>query len=432
MMRFVILKTTVGTLEGYRHHLREHLDYLQGLRGRQLLVSAASFDDRSGAVLTVEAAGLEEAIALARQDPLVREGVDTYQIHGLVPLVEEDTSSPQDPGQLHLFDAAQAGPLTPPPPDDGFRIAPASAEGPHSEFLTTCFLPNVITREDPVRGDYLRRSGRQGLRKLLLLLDGDIAGQIEFAPPEASGLPIEGPGVSVLHCLWVNDAYTGLTGGRMLLAACAEASGAQSLATVAYNSTLPWLPRSFFEKHGFVVVDQLETGRFFGNTPIVAYLLWRPLGPEAKPPSWNRAQLLEGVEFCPRYPWLSGKRLYWGHAFDYHGLVVKEGLRRPELLHQLPCLGTRRTDKWTLVKFGVPQIDLSRALDLIQAALLSEPTYYAHVYGADQMIIIYPDRVFRVTPDRATWDDAIRYGIDKGIPEEELIFVPRRFDEETF
>lgn len=432
-MKFVIIKSKVGTLESQQTHLREHLEYLESLRDRQVLINAGSFDDRSGGLLLVEAPGLEEAIALAREDPLVREGVETYEVHGWQPILAETPPGLED-DQLPLFHAADVAPLQAPPAEESFRIVEATSDSRYAEFLFTCFMSSGKGRKDPTRADYLRRAGRRGLRKLLLLHEEEIAGQLEFAPPAMSGLPIEGEKLAVVHCLWVIDAYTGLGGSRLLLASCAELSGAQGLATIAYNTSLPWLPRSFFERHGFLVVDQAETGRFFGNTPVVAYLLWRPLDPAAKPPTWNRAQLHEGFEFCPHYPWLAGKRLYWGKAFDYHGLVVKEGLRRPELLQQLPCLGHKRTENWTLVKFGLPAADLNRALDLIQAALLAEPTYYAHVYGNEKLFVVFPDRIFRLGSEPAGpgWAEARRYGLDKGIPDEELVFHPSRFDEETF
>lgn len=424
-MRFVIIKTTVGTWEACQQYWPAHLEYLESLRERQTLVSAGTFDDRSGGILVIEAGTLEEAISLARRDPLVAAGVDACQVRGWVPTLPRGAEAKEGP-QLPLFDA-KAPSLVPLHPTDGFRVVDASTDPRYAELRTMCFPQANIAPGDPVRTDYLRRRARRGLHKLVLLFEEQVVGQLEYATPEVSGLAIDGPGVAIIHCLWVIDAYTGLDGGRQLLAAAAESSGARSLATVAYNAALPSLPRSFFERHGFAVVDQIDTGRFSGSTPIVAYLLWRPLQADAPPPTWNRTQFLDGVEFCPRYPWMFGKRLYWGDHFEYHGLLVKEGLRRPELLHQLPCLAIQRTDKWTVYKVGIPAIDLHRALDLIQSALLSEPTYYAHIYGGEQMIIIYPDRVFRVTMEPSSWAEAIRYGVERGIPEEELVFRPSEF-----
>jgi uncharacterized protein YciI len=124
-MKFVIIKSTVGTLESQQLHLREHLEYLETLRDRQILVSAGSFDDRSGGLLLIEAPGLEEAIGLAREDPLVREGVETYVVHGWQPLLAETPQGLQG-DQLPLFNAADVGPLRAPPARGRFRLG----EGP--------------------------------------------------------------------------------------------------------------------------------------------------------------------------------------------------------------------------------------------------------------------------------------------------------------
>jgi uncharacterized protein YciI len=425
-MKFVILKTTVGTREAYQQQLATHLEYLKDLRRKQMLLSAGTFDDRAGGMMLVEATGLEEAIDVARRDPLVEAGVDTYLVRGWVPTGGDRTEG-TDGDQTPSLDPSRSGPLLAPDTEEGFRVVDASSSQRHADVMTTCLPPSLIPLDDPTRADYLRRAAGRGLRKLLLLHEKQIAGQIEFCPPEASGLPVDAPGSAVVHCLWVVEAYTGLDGGRLLLASCAEASQAASLVTVAYNTKLPWMSRGFFEKQGFVVVDQVETGRFLGDTPIVAYLLWRPLSPTARPPSWDKTRFLEGVDFCPRYPWMAGKRLFWGGSFAFHGVLVKEGLRRPELLSQFPCLATQRTEKWTLVKFGVPAAALHSALDLIQTALIAEPTYYAHLSNGDQMFIIYPDRVFAVSSDRNSWAEAIRYGVERGVPEEELVFSAQLF-----
>ncbi len=424
-MKFVILKTTVGTREAYQHHLAAHLAYLEELRLQNQLLSVGSYDDRSGGLLFVEVSGLEQALGLAQRDPFVAAGVESYQVRGWMPTLASEPAPPAEPASTP---AASAGPISPHPSEESFRVIDAESDPRFARILETCLPAAELERGDPVRSDFLRRAAGRGLKKLLLLHEDKIAGQLEHAPPEASGLPVSGEGVRVVHCLWVSDAYSGLDGGQLLLAACSEQTKAASLATIAYNATLPWMSRAYFERQGFAVIDQAATGRFYHSTPIVAYLLWHPLLPDAPAPRWDRAQLAEGLAFCPRYPWLAGKRLYWGKDYDYYGVLVTEGLRRPGLLDQLPILETRRTEPWTLVKFGLPTADLNGALELIQASLIADPTYYAQVYNAERLIIVYPDRIFHATPDRASWAEAVRYGLDKGIPEDELVFVPNLFD----
>ncbi len=422
-MKFVIVKTTVGDRDAYQRNLKEHLRYLDTLRKRSILTDAGTFDDRSGGMMLVEAGGLEEAIALARQDPLVVAGVDRYHVHGWHPTLDAAkglvavTTPPIKPVDTTPIKA-------PPPEEDNFKVVDIKQHSRREEIMARCLAQDEIPQDDPIRMGYLRLAWPRGLNKVLLLHDEQIAGQIEYAPPESSGLPVTGVGVTVVHCVWVLDAFTGLEGARRLLSACAVASMAQSLVTVAYNHTLPWMPAGFFENHGFVTLDQVETGRFFGDTPIVAYLMWRPVCPNAPQPTWDRDKLLDGVDFCPAYPWLFGKRIYWGDKFPFKGVIVREGLRRPAVLEQLPVLGTYRAENWTVVEVGVPAADINRAVELIQASLIDEPTYFAHLYTENQVIIVFSDKVFHATPHPATWKEAIKYGVDKGVPKEELDFAP--------
>ncbi len=64
----------------YEPHLPDHLAYLQQLDAAGSLVLSGPFMDRSGGMVLVRAASLEDARAIAEADPLVRRGVDTYDL----------------------------------------------------------------------------------------------------------------------------------------------------------------------------------------------------------------------------------------------------------------------------------------------------------------------------------------------------------------
>lgn len=431
-MIYVILTNTVGDPAAYLQHARAYRDYLERLSSDGVLIAAGPFDDHSGGMMLLRAASMAQANELARANPRVIAGVDRFQVRhwnheAFDPLgLEEDGLT------------AESAPLVSPLRENDemyYEVVDAAQSEEHEETLMRCFAPKQIAADDPVRSNYLRLSRGRGLRKLLLRHEGDVIGQIEIASPQVSALPVEGEGVAVIHCLWVVDAYAGLDAGRQLLAAGANADpNTDSLATIAYNSELAWLPRSFFARNGFITIDQIDTGRFFGDTQITAYLMWRPLREGAGRPSWDRARLVEGVEYCPAYPWMAGKRLYWGHDYAYRAIIVKEGLRRPEVLRKFPVLGSQRVDRWHLVKVGIPAADIERALKLLQGALIEEPTYYCYAYEThgDKLIVVYPERDFRVTRESNSWDEAIGYGVDKGVPETWLVFTPFRFENEMF
>jgi len=59
----------------------------------------------------------------------------------------------------------------------------------------------------------------------------------------------------------------------------------------------------------------------------------------------------------------------------------------------------------------------------------NEP-YYNHFYRDNELIVVFKDKVFRITPDRSTWKDTVAYGQTLGIPNDQLVFEPNRFEGE--
>jgi len=423
-MIYAIVTTTVGD-QPDADQRREQERYLDQLAEDGVLVAAGPFDDNAGEMMLIRAASTADAIEVARRSPRVADGVDRCRVRRWNHICYDSAALDQEQGAEPTLEVVA-------PTEQAYSIIDATDDPEHAETLVRCFARKQIAANDVTRVNFLRGARKRGWRKLLLRHEEELIGQVEFSPAAAAGLPVSGD-TRVIHCLWMRDAYTGLEGGRQLLAACATAAPQPAaLTTIAFNPELAWLPSSFFERQGFTPIDKLPTGRFVGNTEVTAYLMWRPLRSDATPPEWDRDRVRAGIDFCPAYPWIHGRRLYWGTDFDFRAVVVQEGLRRPELLEQFPVLGTQKTETWKLVKIGFPRVDLERAVQLIQGALIEEPTYYAyaHAVDSDELIIIYPFRDYRVTSDSESWEEAIRYGLDKGIPREELVFTPFPFDDE--
>ncbi len=78
---FVIIYTIVVDRTTYEPHLPAHLDYLQTLKQRGVLLLSGPFTDRSGGMIMIRAASYDAAETIARNDPLVSSGVDRYQLH---------------------------------------------------------------------------------------------------------------------------------------------------------------------------------------------------------------------------------------------------------------------------------------------------------------------------------------------------------------
>jgi hypothetical protein len=87
-----------------------------------------------------------------------------------------------------------------------------------------------------------------------------------------------------------------------------------------------------------------------------------------------------------------------------------------------------------MLRVQIDENQLERLVKLVQTNLLIENNvpYYAHFYRKGELIVIFPERVFRLRPDKESWGPAVRYGKSLGISERELDFKPCRFEDETY
>lgn len=80
------------------------------------------------------------------------------------------------------------------------EIFDITRRGEYEKYLYRCFAP-VSFRKYSSRQQYLMNAIPKGLHKKLLALDGEIVGQIEYAPAGASGYPVAGDNIVVMNCL---------------------------------------------------------------------------------------------------------------------------------------------------------------------------------------------------------------------------------------
>jgi len=116
---------------------------------------------------------------------------------------------------------------------------------------------------------------------------------------------------------------------------------------------------------------------------------------------------------------------------SYHGILIREGLKNPAVLERLRVLGKKQAGEWLLVKVEVSKDEIKEVVKLVQRNLKRNPVFYAHFYRFNELIVVFPERVFRIMPDKATWGLAITYGESVGIPLKELDFKPCRIEDET-
>jgi ribosomal protein S18 acetylase RimI-like enzyme len=172
-------------------------------------------------------------------------------------------------------------------------------------YLYRCLAPAPFRRYGR-RQEYLEKAIPKGFHKKLLIFDGKVVGQIEYAPAEVSGYPIVGDNVVVMNCIWVLRKAKGHHFGKQLLENMMKSEkDVAGFATVALeNHWSPWLVKWQMEKLGFKSIDRIRVMHKTKHKKEVftVYLMWMPMKEGAEPPTWDKKALLRGQTFCYSHP----------------------------------------------------------------------------------------------------------------------------------
>ncbi len=175
----------------------------------------------------------------------------------------------------------------------------------YERYLYKCLAPMPF-RKYIKRREYLEKAIPKGFHKKLLILNGEVVGQIEYAPAEVSGYPITGENVIVMNCIWVLRKAKRHDFGKLLLEDMIKSErDAAGFATIALeNHWSPWFKKRQMEKLDFKPIESIKVAPKIRRKEQVftIYLMWMPRKEEAKLPAWNRQKLLEGETFCTSHP----------------------------------------------------------------------------------------------------------------------------------
>ena len=117
----------------------------------------------------------------------------------------------------------------------------------------------------------------------------------------------------------------------------------------------------------------------------------------------------------------------------YHGIIIDKSLGNTELIKKLNVIGSRRSSTGlAFLKISFPAEELENMIKLIQENLVVKENFYAHFYRDDELIVIFKDRIFRITPEKSSWKPVIDYGLSLKIPTKQLDMKPCRFEDETY
>jgi len=185
------------------------------------------------------------------------------------------------------------------------KIVDITEDIEYERYLYKCLAPMPF-RKYRKRREYLEAVIPKGFRKKLLLLNGKIVGQIEYAPAEMSGYPIMGDNIIVMNCIWVLRKAKGCNLGKQLLNDMVRnEKKAVGFATIALeNHWSPWLRKEQMEKLGFRSLDSVKVMHKTKHRSqcFKIHLMWLSTIKNVNPPTWDKTKLLEGVDFCLAHP----------------------------------------------------------------------------------------------------------------------------------
>lgn len=106
--------------------------------------------------------------------------------------------------------------------------------------------------------------------------------------------------------------------------------------------------------------------------------------------------------------------------YTYKGVLIENSLLDKEILKQVRVIRSRDVGEWKL-----HDIHLSKKqIEEIQKNIV-DTKWFFHLWepGKDTVTVVFKDALFDVRhSDRSTWQEAIKHGLTRGIPQEQLNF----------
>jgi len=116
----------------------------------------------------------------------------------------------------------------------------------------------------------------------------------------------------------------------------------------------------------------------------------------------------------------------------YHGIILDLEFEDKAFPKKFNVFAKRKstTSDWTIYGVEIADTDIGQTILEIQQAMKNDEPYYAHFYNNTELVVVFRQKIFTVTPDSSTWLPVVEYGKSIQIPEEQLDFQPNRFQDE--
>lgn len=114
----------------------------------------------------------------------------------------------------------------------------------------------------------------------------------------------------------------------------------------------------------------------------------------------------------------------------YHGIIIDQEFKDKNYPEKFKIFAKKKDDDWRIYGIEIEESKVDEIIKNIQENIKETGNWYAHLYNDTELIVIFKNKVFIVTPNSWSWKPIIEYGRNLNIPEEQLDFWPNRFQDE--
>src|SRR5690348_13586161 len=110
----------------------------------------------------------------------------------------------------------------------------------------------------------------------------------------------------------------------------------------------------------------------------------------------------------------------------YLGIIIRESLKNHKIIDTLPVISKKEVGSWQLLLVSIDESELKIHIKNLQDNMMeiTKDCWYAHYFCEQEIIVVFQDRIFYISMNQDSWDNVIEYGINNGIPREQLDFKP--------
>lgn len=114
----------------------------------------------------------------------------------------------------------------------------------------------------------------------------------------------------------------------------------------------------------------------------------------------------------------------------YHGAIIDQEFTDKSYPEKFKIFAKKQDGNWGIYGIEIEDSQIEDVIKDIQKNLREAENWYAHLYNDEELVVIFKDKIFRVTPHASSWKPIIEHGRKLNIPEEQLDFWPNRFQDE--